>query len=79
MAVGAAYRAAAAGRAVAMIDLVRETEREYRKLGRLVVESEFGSHYRALVEAAGPADADHGTTNGMAALVTAAGPRPGQA
>ena len=33
VAVGAAYRAAEAGRPVAMIDLVRETEREYRKLG----------------------------------------------
>ena len=53
VAVGAAYRAAEAGRPMSMSDLVRETEREYRKLGRLVVESEFGAHFRAL---AGPAD-----------------------
>jgi ATP-dependent 26S proteasome regulatory subunit len=50
VAVGAAYRAAAAGRPVSMVDLVRETEREYRKLGRLVVESEFGPHFEALKE-----------------------------
>ena len=47
VAVGAAYRAAEAGRPISMLDLVRETEREYRKLGRLVVESEFGAHFRA--------------------------------
>ncbi len=50
VAVGAAYRAAAGGRPVSMVDLVRETEREYRKLGRLVVESEFGPHFEALKE-----------------------------
>jgi hypothetical protein len=50
VAVGAAYRAAASGRPVSMLDLVRETEREYRKLGRLVVESEFGPHFEALRE-----------------------------
>ncbi len=48
VAVGAAYRAAEAARPISMLDLVRETEREYRKLGRLVVESEFGAHFRAL-------------------------------
>jgi hypothetical protein len=48
VAVGAAYRAADGGRPVSMLDLVRETEREYRKLGRLVVESEFGAHFGAL-------------------------------
>ncbi len=48
VAVGAAYRAADAGRPISMVDLVRETEREYRKLGRLVVESEFGPHFGAL-------------------------------
>lgn len=38
----AAYTAAEGGRAIAMADLVRATQREYRKLGRMVVESEFG-------------------------------------
>jgi hypothetical protein len=52
VAVGAAYRAAEADRPISMLDLVRETEREYRKLGRLVVESEFGAHFRALDPAA---------------------------
>ena len=42
--VTAAYLAAAAGRSVGMADLVRGTEREYRKLGRLTVEAEFGQY-----------------------------------
>ena len=41
----AAYLAAAEDRPVAMADLVRATEREYRKLGRLTVEAEFGEYY----------------------------------
>jgi SpoVK/Ycf46/Vps4 family AAA+-type ATPase len=40
----AAYLAAAEDRAVCMADLVRATEREYRKLGRLTVEAEFGEY-----------------------------------
>ncbi|MEZ0241056.1 MAG: ATP-binding protein [Chloroflexota bacterium] len=48
VAVGAAFLAAEAGRPMSMIDLVRETEREYRKLGRLVVEAEFGRYLRLL-------------------------------
>ena len=40
----AAYLAAADGRAVTMEDLVRGVEREYRKLGRLTVEAEFGPY-----------------------------------
>jgi ATP-dependent 26S proteasome regulatory subunit len=40
--VTAAYLAADESRAVSMADLVRGTEREYRKLGRLTVEAEFG-------------------------------------
>ena len=55
IAVGAAFLAAEAGRAVSMIDLVRETEREYRKLGRLVVEAEFGPYLRTLDGAAAAA------------------------
>jgi hypothetical protein len=42
VAVGAAFRAADAGQPLGMEDLVRETAREYRKLGRLCVEAEFG-------------------------------------
>jgi len=42
--VTAAYLAAADGRPVSMADLVRATEREYRKLGRLMVEAEFGQY-----------------------------------
>jgi SpoVK/Ycf46/Vps4 family AAA+-type ATPase len=45
IAVAAAYRAAALGRPVSMGDLIRATEREYRKLGRLCVQSEFGPYF----------------------------------
>lgn len=45
IAVAAAYRAAALGRPVGMGDLIRATEREYRKLGRLCVQSEFGPYF----------------------------------
>ena len=48
VAVGAAFRAAAGERPLAMADLVRETAREYRKLGRLCVEAEFGSWFGAI-------------------------------
>ena len=44
VALGAAYLAADDERAVSMLDLIRATEREYRKLGRLCVESEFGPY-----------------------------------
>jgi hypothetical protein len=43
--VAAAYLAAAEQRSVEMADLVRATEREYRKLGRLCVPAEFGPYY----------------------------------
>ncbi len=43
--VTAAYLAAADGRTVSMADLIRATEREYRKLGRLTVEAEFGEYF----------------------------------
>ena len=42
--VSGAYLAAAADRPVSMADLIRATEREYRKLGRLMVEAEFGQY-----------------------------------
>jgi len=48
VAVGAAFRAADGERRLAMADLVRETAREYRKLGRLCVEAEFGSWFSAI-------------------------------
>ena len=41
-------RAAAAGRDVTMADLIMATEREYRKLGRLLVEAEFGPYFGLL-------------------------------
>jgi SpoVK/Ycf46/Vps4 family AAA+-type ATPase len=42
IALTAAYMAAEGERAVEMLDLMRATHREYRKLGRLKLESEFG-------------------------------------
>ena len=42
--VSAAYLAAADDRSVSMADLIRATDREYRKLGRLTVEAEFGDY-----------------------------------
>jgi SpoVK/Ycf46/Vps4 family AAA+-type ATPase len=42
--VSAAFLAAAEDRPVGMADLIRATEREYRKLGRLMVEAEFGPY-----------------------------------
>ncbi|MEJ3405456.1 ATP-binding protein [Rathayibacter sp. YIM 133350] len=45
-AVTAAYLAAADGAVVRMLHLVLAVEREYRKLGRLVVEREFGAFWQ---------------------------------
>ncbi len=45
IAVTAAYLAADADRPVGMGDLVLATQREYRKLGRMIVESEFGPYF----------------------------------
>jgi hypothetical protein len=45
IAVAAAFFAAAEDRSVTMADLIRATEREYRKLGRLTVEAEFGPYF----------------------------------
>ncbi|MGH9885097.1 MAG: ATP-binding protein, partial [bacterium] len=42
--VAAAYLAAAEDRELSMTDLIRATEREYQKLGRLTVEAEFGQY-----------------------------------
>jgi hypothetical protein len=45
IALTAAYLAAAGNQAVAMADLVRAVHQEYRKLGRLSVEAEFGRYH----------------------------------
>ena len=54
----AAFLAAEAGRFVGMSELVRATDREYRKLGRLRLDTEFGE-YHDLV-AVGSREADDG-------------------
>jgi len=46
--IAAAYMAAESRVPVTMTDLVRATQREYAKLGRMTVESEFGQYYRLL-------------------------------
>jgi ATP-dependent 26S proteasome regulatory subunit len=48
IALTAAYLAAAGSGTVGMGELITATEREYRKLGRLCVESEFGPYRRLL-------------------------------
>ena len=45
IAVSAAFLAAADDRLITMVDLIRATAREYRKLGRLCVEAEFGPYF----------------------------------
>lgn len=50
IAVAAAYAAAEHGRPLSMADLIRATQREYLKMGRLCVESEFGPYYHLLAE-----------------------------
>jgi hypothetical protein len=42
--IAAAYLAADAGRSIMMVDLIGAIAREYRKLGRLVLEREFGRY-----------------------------------
>jgi SpoVK/Ycf46/Vps4 family AAA+-type ATPase len=49
--VAAAYAAAERGKPLAMSDLIRSTQREYLKMGRLCVESEFGPYFHFLTEA----------------------------
>jgi hypothetical protein len=48
IAMAAAFLAADGGRSVAMADLIRATEREYRKLGRLCLEAEFGPYHHLI-------------------------------
>ena len=45
----AAYLAAEAESPVQMADLIRATGREYRKLGRLTIEAEFGPYHELLI------------------------------
>ncbi|HEY2792976.1 MAG TPA: ATP-binding protein [Micromonosporaceae bacterium] len=47
-AITAAYLAAQQGRPVSMLDLVGAVAREYRKLGRLTLDTEFGDYLAAL-------------------------------
>ncbi len=47
IAITAGYRAAASGQPISMTDLIAAVQEEYRKLGRLVVEQEFGDHLGA--------------------------------
>jgi hypothetical protein len=54
IAVAAAYLAASEGRPVEMRDLIRATEREYRKLGHLCVEAEFGPYYPLIAAGSKP-------------------------
>ena len=49
--VDAAYAAAEHGRPLSMVHLIRATQREYLKMGRLCVESEFGPYYPLLADA----------------------------
>src|ERR1700736_2389974 len=49
--VAAAYAAAEQGRPLSMADLIRATQREYLKMGRLCVESEFGPYYPLVADA----------------------------
>jgi hypothetical protein len=48
VAITAAYRAAEAGRPITMSDLIVAIQLEYRKLGRLVLEQEFGAYLSEL-------------------------------
>ena len=50
IAVAASYFAAAENGAVGMRELIRATAREYRKLGRLFTQSEFGPYYDLVSE-----------------------------
>ncbi|HVN12185.1 MAG TPA: hypothetical protein VMT69_08820, partial [Kineosporiaceae bacterium] len=47
-AITAAYRAAAADESVGMTHVIAAVEQEYRKLGRLVLEREFGRYLSLL-------------------------------
>ena len=51
IAVAAAYAAAERDEAIGMADLIKSTQREYLKMGRMVVESEFGPYYGLLMGA----------------------------
>jgi hypothetical protein len=48
IALAAAFLAATDGTLIRMAHLIRGTRREYQKLGKLVVESEFGPYFSLL-------------------------------
>ncbi|MFD0654289.1 hypothetical protein ACFQ2Y_43190 [Streptomyces malaysiensis subsp. malaysiensis] len=50
MAVTAAYLAAESGSPVTMPDLIHALQREYQKLGRLTLASEFGPYMSLLTD-----------------------------
>jgi hypothetical protein len=60
VALSAAYLAADAGRPVTMTDVVRAIQREYRKLGRLCVEAEFGPYWSIVAPNPDSAGGRHG-------------------
>ncbi|MGW5366316.1 AAA family ATPase [Actinopolymorpha pittospori] len=60
VALSAAYLAADAGRPVTMTDVVRAIQREYRKLGRLCVEAEFGPYWSIVAPRPDSGGARHG-------------------
>jgi SpoVK/Ycf46/Vps4 family AAA+-type ATPase len=53
IALGAAFLAASEGTDLTMSALIRSTAREYRKLGRLCVQSEFGPYFPFLADPGG--------------------------
>ena len=57
----AAFEAAAAGQPVRMAHIVRAIASEYRKLGRLTLESDFGSYFGMLRDADAPAEPEPAT------------------
>ncbi len=59
----AAHRAAATGQVVTMDDLVRATDREYRKLGRLSTEAEFAPYFHLVRTPQGGRDGTVRTAN----------------
>jgi hypothetical protein len=78
IAVAAAYLAATEGRAVGMRDLIRATEREYRKMGRLCLQAEFGPYYEIIttLRPAGPFPMRAPPAAGPSGLAEEARPSP---
>jgi SpoVK/Ycf46/Vps4 family AAA+-type ATPase len=68
IAVAAAYFASERETPISMAALIRATQREYRKLGHMVVESEFGEYY-PMLSASAPG-APPGISNGAPSITT---------